>query len=482
MCCRTPVGKPMTFLEALADWTAAVRETDVPLQVQTSARLALADTLGGALAAAYEPESPALDACRAVIPSDGPVTVFGGGRTDLRGAALLNCTYARYLDVNDLYIATAGRDSGHFSDVLPAVVACAEAADADGADLLTAAVVAYEIQAALAEAFLWMRAGLHSTSQVAVAAALAGGRLLGLDRSQQAHAAAIALTSGTLQQTWLLPGRDTAIKGPAAGFAAERGVLAAQLAARGLTGPVDAFETMCSRFSGGDPRLDLAGSLGSVWRTPRQARKLAAAQIFLQPLAEAGIALHREGVPAADVREVTVRGTKGTCAGVQGSPEAYTPTSREDADHSAPFVLALALRSGRVLPCDYRGSPWTDPGLLRLMGAITLDVDDTYQGGFDEGGEIGASVSVRLADGRSHSHDISNFLGHPDNPVGPEQITEKLANLLEVSAGRSPGVAKSLVDACLSGALDLPAMLGQLSHGAVVTGPANHDRGEGATE
>src|SRR5690606_9007180 len=118
-----------------------------------------------------------------------------GERVDASLATLVNSALARDLDANDLYAGPPGRDTGHFSDAIPAILAVAERAGASGREFLTAVVIAYEVQAALAESYLWMERGLHSVSQVAWAVPAAAGRLLGLTREQIVNAIGLAGTT-----------------------------------------------------------------------------------------------------------------------------------------------------------------------------------------------------------------------------------------------------------------------------------------------
>jgi 2-methylcitrate dehydratase PrpD len=102
-----------------------------------------------------------------------------------------------------------------------------------------AIVIAYEVQAALAEAYFWMNRGLHSVSQVAWAIPAAGGRLIDLTEPAIVNAVGLSgSTGGLILQSWLKPSKSIPmLKGSSSGFVAMRGVEAVELALAGLTAP-----------------------------------------------------------------------------------------------------------------------------------------------------------------------------------------------------------------------------------------------------
>lgn len=132
--------------QRLARFAANLRHDQIPDEVTQAAARNLADTLACAIAAAVDPEAKAITICRdyALRGLSRPeATILGSAdQTDLRSAALVNCTMARYIDANDIYMGRPGRDTGHFSDITPALVATAEKTGALGRDLLAAIVIA----------------------------------------------------------------------------------------------------------------------------------------------------------------------------------------------------------------------------------------------------------------------------------------------------------------------------------------------------
>ncbi|CAN5474010.1 MmgE/PrpD family protein [soil metagenome] len=443
-----------TIARRLAGFARGLRLRDVPDDVLEIAPMLLADTLACAIAAAGEPGAGAVDAVVEYALSERAIpaaTVIGASwKSSLRSASMANCTMARYLDANDIYMPVAGSlsGSGHFSDALPALVATAESLGSSGPELLESVIVAYEVQAALADGFSWLDRGFHSVSQVTVAVALAAGRLMGLSGDQLAHAASLAITSGTFVQSWLRPSTAvTAIKGGAPGLAAERGISCAELAVRSFTGPLDAFETFFSLF-GEDSSLPgrCVDRLGNVWTMPRNAIKPAPAQIFTQPVIQCAQELFEQGLRLEDMTHLTVRSNRGACDRAQGSPVAFRPQSREAADHSTPFVTAMTLRDGRITPETYHGKPWESPDVLEAMSRIGLVVDESWSDKLDQRGLIGAQIEARDVSGKGFNATVEQFRGHPDNALARAELIEKLEAFVGRPEILGPGAGSKLLE------------------------------------
>ena len=158
----------MTLASRIAAFATELTWDELSQEAIDAAIRAIADTLACAIGAK---DQPAVKLVReyALARSGLQVATLVGAdeRANPALAALVNATAARDLDANDLYATAPGRDTGHFSDAIPALLAIAEQQRASGRDLILATVIAYEIQAALAEGYLWMERGLHSVSQVA---------------------------------------------------------------------------------------------------------------------------------------------------------------------------------------------------------------------------------------------------------------------------------------------------------------------------
>ncbi|HET7037939.1 MAG TPA: MmgE/PrpD family protein [Thermomicrobiaceae bacterium] len=435
--------------EMMAEYALGLRFEELPAEVVTAAIVAVADTLACAVGAVDEP-GPAILRDYALGQGGRPAATLLGGKERVPAplAALVNGALARDLDANDLYATPPGRDTGHFSDAIPALLAAAEGRGASGRDFLAAVVVAYELQAVLAEAYLWMRRGLHSVSQVTWAVPAAAGRLLGLSRDEIVAAIGLAGTTGGLVlQSWLRPSTSLPlIKGGAPGFAGQRALEATALAARGFTAPIDALETLFERLPS---QLDLApfGRLlqRDEFTTPSTMLKRWPAQIYTQAAIQAAVELH-PAIDAVDqIAVATLYGHRQVCAGVQGSAAAYAPQTRGAADHSTPFVVAMALRDGDLTPASYAGEPWHDPALLDLMRRIDLVIDPAFEEALVNEGRFGCRLVVELLDGQVLETTVRQQLGHPEARLSRAELLAKMRVFVDPKLG--PGAAARLLAA-----------------------------------
>src|SRR5262249_61946618 len=159
--------------------------------------------------------------------------LFGGGSSSVEWATFVNGLLIRYLDFNDTYLS---KEPAHPSDNLAAVLGVGDMVNAPGKDLLTAAVLAYEIQCRLCDASSLRKYGIDHVTYGAVSSCLAACKLMKLDAEKTAHAVGLAgVANVALRQT--RAGELSMWKGCAFANAARNGVFAALLAAEGMTGP-----------------------------------------------------------------------------------------------------------------------------------------------------------------------------------------------------------------------------------------------------
>jgi 2-methylcitrate dehydratase len=176
--------------------------------------------------------------CAARVSSNPGASILGGGRSSVEWATFVNGLLIRYLDFNDTYLS---KEPAHPSDNLAPVLSVGEAASAGGRDLITAAVLAYEVQCRFCDAASLRKHGVDHVTYGAISSALAAGKLMKLDATRLTHAVGIAgVCNVALRQT--RSGELSEWKGCAFANAARNGVFAAMLAAEGLSGPAPIFE------------------------------------------------------------------------------------------------------------------------------------------------------------------------------------------------------------------------------------------------
>ena len=274
----------------------------------------------------------------------------------------------RCLDFNDVY---HGITPCHPSENIPVALAVAERQHTPGKDLLTAIVLGYEIQCRFADTIPLDRLGWLHVSLGGFVVPLVAGRLLGLNLEQMVNAVGIA---GSTNHTFRSRGPRTMLKAMGFPLVAQSGIMAALLAREGLTGPRAIIETF-NRQIAKDADLAPLVESGKDFRILHSSIKPNAAAGKIQPSLTVLFSLARQhGIKADEVAQIVVR-TYALAAGDAAQPEAYQPQSREAADQSLPYCLAMALMEGALGPDQFREGRWKDP-----EGPL-LDVEGARDGG-----------------------------------------------------------------------------------------------------
>ncbi|HEX9755639.1 MAG TPA: MmgE/PrpD family protein, partial [Gemmatimonadales bacterium] len=418
-----------TAVQELARLVERAAWDDLSEEAREALKLRLLDSLGcalGALGAGAEPIRGLHNYLREM--GGEPVcTLIGGGRTAPDRAALWNGALIRYLDYNDSFLAAG--ETCHPSDNIGAVLAAAELAGRSGQEFLTALAVAYQVQCRLSEAAPVRARGFDHTVQLMYGAAAGAAKALGLDQERIANAIAIAGTAfnalrvtrtGTLSH-W------KGLAAPNAGFAA---VHAAFLARHGITGPPEVFEgnkgfrdTIAGRF-----HLDWAGEdLEAVRRT---ILKKYNAEIHSQSALDAVLELRADhGLTGAEVERVEVDVFDVAYHIIGGGMEGdkYEVATKEAADHSLPYLVAVALLDGWVGPAQYAIERIGAADVQGLLRRVVVRPNDEFSRRFPA--EMPARVKIVLRDGRSYETERRDYEGFFTRPTGWDSAREKFDRL-----------------------------------------------------
>ncbi|MGH3757003.1 MmgE/PrpD family protein [Actinophytocola sp.] len=419
----------------LARFLSDLSYEDIPPDVVATAKLCVLDTLGVGLTASRRPWTRMVVGMAREAGGTPVSAVWGHGfRTSPQLAALANGTAAHGIEMDDR-IPTAELHPG--SMVVPAALAVAEAARMAGRELLAAVVAGYEAGIRVGYA-VRTRPGIHSPGHKGVwATVAAAGRALGLDAQgmQDAFGLAGSMASGITE--FSQDSRGTMVKRLHGGLAAQHGVLAAQLAGRGVTGPasvLDGIYGYCRVFGADVDEIDLdelTVELGRAWRiTDRELKPYAAWGGSHTVIDAIGKILAESAPRPGDVAAVEVAGSSRLLV----QHDLARPRSIMAAQYSLPFLTATALCRG----ADALTSPdevWTedlldDPDILRLAALVELRVDAEMDEIFRrERTYGGARVRVRLRDGSERAAVVYHSRGTTKNPMSREEIHAKFTRL-----------------------------------------------------
>src|SRR5437764_2634638 len=175
--------------DRLAKYSCQLRYEDLPGPVVHEVKRRFIDSFATAVGAMDADAFAIAKRCALRVQADPGASLLGGGRSSPEWATFVNGLLIRYLDFNDTYLS---KEPAHPSDNLAAVLAVGEAAGAAGPDLITAAVLAYEIQCRFCDAASLRKHGVDHVTYGAISSAAAAAKLLRLGADRTAHAIGIA--------------------------------------------------------------------------------------------------------------------------------------------------------------------------------------------------------------------------------------------------------------------------------------------------
>ncbi len=433
----------MTAVQQLARFVCARSWDDLSVGARTALKLRVLDSLGCALGAL---DAPPVRAIRAEVEELGGnpfCTLVGGGRTAPDRAVLHNGAAVRYLDFNDSYFAPG--ETCHPSDNLAPVLAAAEYAGGSGRDLLTALAVAYQVQCRLSDDAPVRARGFDHTTQGAYAAAAGAAKALGLGTAQTANAVAIAGTAlNALRVT--RTGALSHWKGLAYPFAAFGAFEAALLAARGITGPAEVFEGNKGLQDGITGPFEIDWEREDLERVTRTFLKRYNAEIHSQSALEALLELRAVHAPDPQRVERIELDTFQVAYDIIGGGEEGAKTeiaTKEEADHSLPYLLAVALLDGQVLPEQYAPERIVAADVQALLRRVEVRPADDLTARFPA--EHACRVRLLLDDGSALSAEKADYEGFLTRPMSWRRAREKFDRL--TAAALPPEAAAELADA-----------------------------------
>lgn len=439
----------MNLAQHLARYAAGLRYENLPPEAIHEAKRRLLDSLGCAMGALHsEPATIARTLARTVTSAEHPATVIGTGhRSSPEMAAFANGVLFRYLDYNDTYLA---KEPAHPSDNFAAVLAVAEPTGASGRDVLLAAVLAYEVQCRLCDAYSIRAQGWDHVTYGSFSTSLAAGKLLGLDEVALVHAQGLAgVPNNAMRQTRV--GMLSHWKGCAFANASRNGVFAARLAALGMTGPSEVFEGEMGFFrevARGEFSLPerLGGENGEGFMINRTYIKFWPAEYHSQSAIDAALQMRGEVGAADGIQSLRIETFRAAVEIIGGEPEKWRPTTRETADHSLPYCVAVALRDGDVTLDSFDDAHLKDEALLGLVQRVTVEGDAELDARYPEG--IPNRLTAVTADGRTVTHEVTFPRGHARNPMTDDEVVRKFRSMAE-RVLPAPAVQEA-IDRCMA--------------------------------
>src|SRR3984893_342110 len=433
----------MTQVETLAKYAARASFADLSAESRRQLPIHILDSLGCCIAALG---ADPIEACWqqvAEFGGGGPSALIGGGKANPIYAAFWHTALVRYVDFMDNFLAPT--ETCHTADNFGVALTIADYVGASGRDLMLAVALGYTVQSRLVDHANFMSSGFDHTSQLAFSLNAAAGRLLGLSEQQIANAIAMAAVSdASFAVVRAKPLSQW--KGLASAQSALGAMNTLFLARRGVQGPLQVIEGP----NGIDNLLhmqihidwDKQGYEGVVGSTIKKYNSM----IHTQSAVHCMVELIRQNKldPGkvvsfeADVIRIAYDFAGGGHYGVD-----KVIRTKEQADHSLPYLLAVALLDGDVMPAQFEPDRIMRADVQQLLKKVSVRPDQEFTDQYPA--KMPAKITVRLQDGQVIEHEVQDFPGLASHPFTWEDSVEKFDRLVD---GRvDEGLCREIKDA-----------------------------------
>ena len=431
-----PAAAPTDVTRTLARYVLSFRGDDLPDPVRKEARRTLLNWVGCAVGGSrHETVDVAI---AALAPFSGPAQASVLGRRerlDILHASLMNGISSHVFDFDDTHLKTVIHPAG---PVVSALLALAEHRPMSGRDFLTAMVVGIEAECRIGNAVYPAHydRGWHITGTAGVfGAAAACGRSLGLTEPQMVWAFGLAAT----QPVGLREMFGTMTKSFHPGRAAQNGLTAALLAARGFTSTEVALEGKsgwANVLSTSQNYNEITGNLGRTFEISLNTYKPFACGIVIHPTIDACIQLRNEHRLTADAIERIDLRVHPLVLELTGKK---TPATGLESKFSVYFAAALAIVVGSAGMRDFSDANAKNPAIVALRDRVTATIDPALR-------EEQVRASIVLKDGRRLDRFIEHVVGSVERPMSDADLEAKFMGLAEGVLPQSQ--ARTLIAKC----------------------------------
>lgn len=416
----------------LASWAANLKYEDLSPTAIQSAKLFLYDSFGCALGGSQQHDVKiALEHFKEMGGAPTCTTLVDGWKTNPVDAAFLNALMIRAMDYNDIYWKA---DPSHPSDIIPAALSICEMNNLSGKELIVGTIIAYEIEMRLCEfGDPGIREyGWHHATLTSICSPFVAGRMLKLTPDQIQQAAGIS-ASPSMCLGAVTAGRLTNMKNTVDPMATRSGVQAALLAKRGYSGPehvidgkesfIHCFEKFGGKFHQNMLTDNLPTKPGDHYKVVDCGMK----SFPIEALSHAPLTAMMKIVKDNKINPNVVTEIKveviARAADILGDPAKYRPTSKETADHSLPYSLAVGLVDGMVTPLQFKDERINDSKLIPVMDKIKVVPNQEFEALFPKFQP--SQVTITLTDGKSYQQRVDVPKGDPRDPMTEEEIAVK---------------------------------------------------------
>lgn len=427
----------------LAEWAANLEFDHLSDEAIHAAKLFLFDSFGCGLGGSQQDDVKTWLKLARTLGGKKTCSVIGTKlKTDPVMATLLNALCIRAMDYNDIYWKA---DPAHPSDIIPAALTICDMNGLSGKELIVGTIIAYEIEMRLAEfGEPGIREyGWHHATLTAICSPFVAGRMLRLAPEEIQQAVGIS-ASPSMCLGAVTAGKLTNMKNTVDPMGTRAGVEAAMLAQLGYSGPehvIDGKEGFVHCFEKFGGKFHLNMLTDNLPHCPKCHYKIidcGMKSFPIEALSHAPLTammkiVNEHSINPDDVGEIKVE-VIARAADILGDPAKYRPTSKETADHSLPYSLAVGLVDGMVTPLQFKQERIDDPALIPIMDRIRVVPNEEFESLFPK--YQPSQVTITLKKGESYQQRVDVPKGDPRDPMTEEEIAVKFNALGEDVVGK----------------------------------------------
>src|SRR6202035_2856012 len=180
---------------------------------------------------------------------------------------------------------------------------------------------------------------------------------------------------------------------------------------------------------------------------------------------EAALFLRKEIGDPSRIQSVRIESHDASVDIIGSEPEKWKPETRETADHSLPYITAIALIDGEVTEKQFQPERFMDPAIWKFLENVTVQRNAELSALYAKA--VANIVHVALQDGRELTKRVDYPLGNALNPISDKQLEGKFNALVVPALGEAR--TKKIVD--LAWKLDEMKNVGELMQALQMTKP-----------
>jgi 2-methylcitrate dehydratase PrpD len=411
----------MDVTTSLAKFVTDLRYASIPGKAVETAKIAVRDCLGVALAGSREEDARiAAEIARQERAREETSVIGQGFRTSALNAALANGTAAHALDFDHSF-TIMGQPT---APVAPATFALGEALGANGRQIIEAYVAGFEVTAKLVHSLQdSAHDGWHAPSTLgSFGAAAACSKLLGIDaaKTQMALGITASMASG------IVANFGTMTKPLHVGLGARNGVLAAKLAAGGYTANVKALEggfgfyqVLHENTPIREQAIEELGRSYALVTDGLRIKPYPCGGLTHQVIDSVLEFKGKNGLTAEMIERVDVDVVKHTFDRIVFR----VPQTGIQGKFCMPYLVARAIIDGKIGLHIFTDSAVRDQNVLKLAERVQMNLDPNLKKS-DAAGRP-CRVTVRLRNGQTFTREAQHAKGGPEYPMTEAELRDK---------------------------------------------------------